>query len=131
MIIRVPQRWRGDLKRRVPIRIQVHLAVGRLDRSPRLTLAGHVDPSRCIVMLKLSAATGGVEIAQPLVAPITALKPLNLFQAEGRDLPLGELIVFLGCLLRGALRWKAIELGLMHEFELFWVVVVARVTRGI
>ena len=83
-------------------------------------------------MLELGAATGAVEIAQPLVAPVTTLEPLNLLQAERRDLSLGELIVVLGGLLRGTrLRWKIIELGLMHEFKLLWIVVVACVTRRI
>ena len=82
-------------------------------------------------MLKLSASAGAIEISQPLIAPIAALEPLNLLQAERRDLPLGELIVVLGGLRRGARRWKASELGLMHEFELLWIVVVARVTRRI
>ena len=82
-------------------------------------------------MLKLSATTGTVEIAQPLVAPIAALEPLNLLQAERRDLPLGELIVVLGGLRRGARRWKASELGLMHKFVLLWIVVVSRMARRI
>ena len=125
------QRRRGDLERRMPLRIQVHLAVGWLNRSARSILTGHVDPGRCIVMLKLSASAGAIEISQPLIAPIAALEPLNLLQAERRDLPLGELIVVLGGLRRGALRWKASELGLMHEFELLWIVVVARMARRI
>ena len=82
-------------------------------------------------MLKLSAATGTVEIAQPLITPIAALEALNLLQAERRDFSLRELIVVLGGLRRGALRWKASELGLMHEFELLWIVVVARMARRI
>ena len=77
-------------------------------------------------MLKLSASAGAIEIAQPLIAPIATLEPLNLLQAERRDLPLGELIVVFWGLRRGALRWKACELGLMHEFKLLWIVVVAR-----
>ena len=125
------QRRRGDLERRMPLRIQVHLAVGWLNRSARSILTGHVDPGRRIVMLKLSASAGAIEIAQPLIAPIAALEPLNLLQAERRDLPLGELIVVLGGLRRGALRRKASELGLMHEFELLWIVVVARMARRI
>ena len=125
------QRRRGDLERRMPLRIQVHLAVGWLNRSARSILTGHVDPGRRIVMLKLSASAGAIEISQPLIAPIAALEPLNLLQAERRDLPLGELIVVLGGLRRGALRWKASELGLMHEFELLWIVVVARMARRI
>lgn len=107
----------------------MHLAVGGLNRSPRSILTGHVDPGRR--MLKLSATTGTVEIAQPLVAPIAALEPLNLLQAERRDLPLGELIVVLGGLRRGARRWKASELGLMHKFVLLWIVVVSRMARRI
>ena len=82
-------------------------------------------------MLKLSASAGAIEISQPLITPIAALEPLNLLQSERRDLSLGELIVVLGGLRRGALRWKASELGLMYKFELLWIVVVARMARRI
>ena len=115
----------------MPLRIQVHLAVGGLDRSARSIHTGHVDPGRRIVMLKLSASAGAIEISQPLITPIAALEPLNLLQSERRDLSLGELIVVLGGLRRGVLRWKASELGLMYKFELLWIVVVARMARRI
>ena len=63
-----------------------------------------------------------------IVAPITALQTLNLLQAKRRDLSGGELIIFLWGVLRGILRRKTSELGLMHKFEMLWVVVFTRLT---